>query len=151
MFTVCFFFSSRRRHTRCALVTGVQTCALPIFQSAHESKSGVEAVVAIVPNNFFNAMSQNDVLAVMFFAHFFGIGLMLVQTPQTQVLKTAIDGVFEVAMKLIGLVIHLAPIAFFCFMFNLASQFGWDLIVRLPPSIGVLLLALGLPLFVIFL
>src|SRR3546814_10862397 len=28
-----FFFSSRRRHTRCALVTGVQTCALPIFTS----------------------------------------------------------------------------------------------------------------------
>src|SRR3546814_16360638 len=27
---VLFFFSSRRRHTRCALVTGVQTCALPI-------------------------------------------------------------------------------------------------------------------------
>src|SRR3546814_3758607 len=26
-----FFFSSRRRHTRCALVTGVQTCALPIW------------------------------------------------------------------------------------------------------------------------
>src|SRR3546814_4920648 len=26
----CFVFSSRRRHTRCALVTGVQTCALPI-------------------------------------------------------------------------------------------------------------------------
>src|SRR3546814_1891053 len=28
-----FFFSSRRRHTRCALVTGVQTCALPICPS----------------------------------------------------------------------------------------------------------------------
>src|SRR3546814_14219947 len=28
---VFFFFSSRRRHTRCALVTGVQTCALPIL------------------------------------------------------------------------------------------------------------------------
>src|SRR3546814_6441306 len=28
---LCFFFSSRRRHTRCALVTGVQTCALPIW------------------------------------------------------------------------------------------------------------------------
>src|SRR3546814_10912544 len=28
-----FFFSSRRRHTRCALVTGVQTCALPISES----------------------------------------------------------------------------------------------------------------------
>src|SRR3546814_1863023 len=31
MCLVFFFFSSRRRHTRCALVTGVQTCALPIF------------------------------------------------------------------------------------------------------------------------
>src|SRR3546814_1917288 len=29
--SICFFFSSRRRHTRCALVTGVQTCALPIW------------------------------------------------------------------------------------------------------------------------
>src|SRR3546814_3164155 len=28
---IFFFFSSRRRHTRCALVTGVQTCALPIY------------------------------------------------------------------------------------------------------------------------
>src|SRR3546814_7361718 len=30
---VCFFFSSRRRHTRCALVTGVRTCALPILNN----------------------------------------------------------------------------------------------------------------------
>src|SRR3546814_1532987 len=33
-FDDCFFFSSRRRHTRCALVTGVQTCALPISEAA---------------------------------------------------------------------------------------------------------------------
>src|SRR3546814_18988230 len=32
----CFFFSSRRRHTRCALVTGVQTCALPILRPTME-------------------------------------------------------------------------------------------------------------------
>src|SRR3546814_14388929 len=31
---VVVFFSSRRRHTRCALVTGVQTCALPIYAVA---------------------------------------------------------------------------------------------------------------------
>src|SRR3546814_6577746 len=30
LFASCFFFSSRRRHTSCALVTGVQTCALPL-------------------------------------------------------------------------------------------------------------------------
>src|SRR3546814_7929537 len=32
-----FFFSSRRRHTRCALVTGVQTCALPIYLLRHHA------------------------------------------------------------------------------------------------------------------
>src|SRR3546814_10137478 len=32
----CCFFSSRRRHTRCALVTGVQTCALPISEPEAE-------------------------------------------------------------------------------------------------------------------
>src|SRR3546814_4027768 len=35
-----FFFSSRRRHTRCALVTGVQTCALPISFRDAVSKAG---------------------------------------------------------------------------------------------------------------
>src|SRR3546814_10362161 len=37
-FTFYFFFSSRRRHTRCALVTGVQTCALPIFSVDKDSQ-----------------------------------------------------------------------------------------------------------------
>src|SRR3546814_9077776 len=36
-----FFFSSRRRHTRCALVTGVQTCALPIFEGRQEAFSSL--------------------------------------------------------------------------------------------------------------
>src|SRR3546814_20413564 len=39
-----FFFSCRRRHTRCALVTGVQTCALPIWQRcAQKNDTGHEA------------------------------------------------------------------------------------------------------------
>src|SRR3546814_9234960 len=39
---VCVFFSRRRRHTSCALVTGVQTCALPIYlrQSADRFLAG---------------------------------------------------------------------------------------------------------------
>src|SRR3546814_17777111 len=39
-FCLCFFFSSRRRHTRCALVTGVQTCALPICWSSGGGTGG---------------------------------------------------------------------------------------------------------------
>src|SRR3546814_5041962 len=39
-----FFFSSRRRHTRCALVTGVQTCALPIsITTAAEARAAGRA------------------------------------------------------------------------------------------------------------
>src|SRR3546814_8225061 len=37
---VFFFFSSRRRHTRCALVTGVQTCALPICACRNSTSLG---------------------------------------------------------------------------------------------------------------
>src|SRR3546814_1761323 len=37
-----FFFSSRRRHTRCALVTGVQTCALPIYLCGRDRLPGLE-------------------------------------------------------------------------------------------------------------
>src|SRR3546814_2328360 len=41
MCNVCyFFFSSRRRHTRCALVTGVQTCALPISDRRQQVAEG---------------------------------------------------------------------------------------------------------------
>src|SRR3546814_3606408 len=43
-----FFFSSRRRHTRCALVTGVQTCALPIsLIDAAEAGKQVLALVEV--------------------------------------------------------------------------------------------------------
>src|SRR3546814_2776366 len=40
---VAFFFSSRRRHTRCALVTGVQTCALPIWSKVRTSVAADDA------------------------------------------------------------------------------------------------------------
>src|SRR3546814_4504071 len=42
-----FFFSSRRRHTRCALVTGVQTCALPIL-------------ISVPPSDPIRAMADKD-------------------------------------------------------------------------------------------
>lgn len=72
------------------------------------------------------------------------------QTKRTETLKDAIEGVFEVAMKLIGFVIQLAPIAIFCFMFNLTAQFGWDLLVKLAAFVAVVLLALGLQMFGVF-
>lgn len=124
--------------------------AAGIVEASAKSEAGVNAVLAIVPNNVVAAMSNNDILAVMFFALFFGIGLLLVQTPRTETLKDAIEGVFEVAMRLIGMVIQLAPYAIFCFMFNLSAQFGWDLLVKLSAFVGVVLLALAIQMFGVF-
>src|SRR3546814_2948511 len=44
---ILFFLSSRRRHTRCALVTGVQTCALPIFFSARRAQRATAALAGV--------------------------------------------------------------------------------------------------------
>jgi Na+/H+-dicarboxylate symporter len=121
-----------------------------IVEKSQAAKTGVDAVVGLVPSNVVTAMSDNDILAVMFFALFFGIGLLMVQTPRTQALKQAIEGIFEVSMRLIGLVIQLAPIAIFCFMFNLAAQFGWDLLAKLAVYVAVVLLALALQMFGVF-
>src|SRR3546814_3180748 len=43
--SLLFFFSSRRRHTRCALVTGVQTCALPISPVAERTLTGLSVLL----------------------------------------------------------------------------------------------------------
>src|SRR3546814_4761032 len=49
IYVVFFFFSSRRRHTRCALVTGVQTCALPIsFADSPADRAG-KSLQAFIP------------------------------------------------------------------------------------------------------
>ncbi|BBC70875.1 sodium:dicarboxylate symporter [Altererythrobacter sp. B11] len=124
--------------------------ARSIVQASTEAQTGISQLINIVPSNVVSAMSDNDILAVMFFALFFGVGLLLVQTRRTEQLKDAIEGVFEVAMRLIGLVIQLAPYAIFCFMFNLSAQFGWDLLVKLAAFVGVVLLALGLQMFGVF-
>ncbi len=124
--------------------------AKAILARGAETPSGVDALLRIIPDNVFGAMANNDILAVMVFALFFGIGLVLVQTEQSRILLTAMEGLFEVTMRLIGLVIRLAPIAIACFMFNLAAQFGWDLLVRLSAYVGVVLLALGIQMFGVF-
>jgi Na+/H+-dicarboxylate symporter len=121
-----------------------------IISAQEERPSGVAAVLAIIPTNVVAAMADNDILAVMFFALIFGIGLLLVNTPTTNRLQEAIEGVFQVAMKLIGIVIRLAPIAIACFMFNLAAIFGWELLETLALYVGVVLLALGIQMFVVY-
>jgi Na+/H+-dicarboxylate symporter len=122
-----------------------------IVKMGAEQPSGVEAFISIVPNNLVEAMGSNSaILSVMFFALFFGIGLLITDTPNSRALQRGFEGLFDVTMRLILLVIRLAPIAVACFMFNLAALFGWDLLIRLSAYVGVVLLALGIQLFIVY-
>jgi DAACS family dicarboxylate/amino acid:cation (Na+ or H+) symporter len=133
-----------------AMLNDAREGAGAIVSGQADKPTGVAAVLAIIPSNIVTAMSTNDILAVMVFALIFGIGLLLTSTPQTALLQSAFEGIFHVSMRLIGLIIRFAPIAIACFMFNLASVFGWELLVRLGAYVGVVLLALGVHMFVVY-
>jgi DAACS family dicarboxylate/amino acid:cation (Na+ or H+) symporter len=102
-----------------------------ILSRSAETPTGMDAILNIIPNNVVAAAADNDILALIFFALVFGIGLLLVNSAQTARLQEAIEGIFQVNMRLIGIVIRFAPIAIAAFMFNLSALFGWGLLIRL--------------------
>ena len=122
-----------------------------IVKKGGEQPSGIDAFINIVPNNLVEVMGSNSaILSVMFFALFFGIGLLLTETPAARTLQRGFQGLFDVTMRLIMIVIKLAPLAVACFMFNLAALFGWDLLIRLSAYVGTVLVALGVQMFIVF-
>ncbi|HVJ71602.1 MAG TPA: dicarboxylate/amino acid:cation symporter [Sphingomicrobium sp.] len=133
-----------------AMLDNARQGAGAILSGQADKPTGIDAVLAIIPNNIVSAMSTSDILAVMVFGLIFGIGMLLTSTPQTALLLNIFEAIFQVSMRLMGLIIRLAPIAIACFMFNLASLFGWDLLVKLGAYVGVVLLALGVHMFVTY-
>ena len=126
--------------------------AQAIVKDSTEQPSGMQMLLEIVPQNVIGAASSNaSILALMFFALMFGIGIVLSdETPALATLKRGIEGLFEVSMTLIGLVIRLAPYAVFCFMFNLAVLFGWELLMRLGAYVLVVVAALAIHMLVTY-
>lgn len=134
-----------------SLLTDNAERAKEIVASVDKQPRGMDMLLSIVPDNVLGAASNNGaILSLMFFAVMFGVGLVLTPSENTGILKRGIEGVFEISMTLIGLVIRLAPYAVACFMFNLAAIFGFELLVKLGKYVGVVVLALGLHMFVIY-
>ncbi|MCL1635411.1 dicarboxylate/amino acid:cation symporter [Luteimonas sp. SX5] len=130
---------------------GAERAQAIVKDSAVQPK-GMDMLLSIVPQNVIGAASSNaNILALMFFALMFGIGIVMSKaTPALETLKRGIEGLFEVSMTLIGLVIRLAPYAVFCFMFNLAVLFGWDLLLRLGAYVLVVVAALAFHMLVVY-
>ncbi len=124
--------------------------ASAIVSGSGGKMNAVDMLLGIVPDNVIRAAAENTILAVMFFALMMGIGLVLTRSKATEALLQGIQGLFEVSMTLIGLVIRLAPYAVFCFMFNLAVLFGWELLRSLGAYVGVVVLALTIHMVVVY-
>jgi len=131
------------------LAEGAERASAIVSDSAGQPR-GLDLLLSIVPNNVFAAASSNAILAVMFFALMIGVGVVLSRGAAVDTFKRSIEGLFEISMTLIGLVIRLAPYAVFCFMFDLAALFGWELLVRLGAYVGVVLAGLLLHLVVVY-
>jgi len=75
-----------------------------------KNKGPLQPLVDIVPQNFFSAASDNgNMLQVIFFAVLFGIGLILLKPEQAEPVKKFFDSANEVILKMIDLVMLLAP------------------------------------------
>jgi DAACS family dicarboxylate/amino acid:cation (Na+ or H+) symporter len=120
-----------------------------IVTSGHQLDA-MQLLVNIVPHNVVAAAADDkQMLGIVFFALMIGIGLVLTPSKATEAFKHALQGLFEISMRLIGLFIRLAPYAVACFMFTLCAQLGWDVIVGLSWFVVTVVLALGLHMFVV--
>jgi DAACS family dicarboxylate/amino acid:cation (Na+ or H+) symporter len=113
-------------------------------------KAGFDLLVQMVPDNPVKAAANGDMLGVMVFALFLGIGLSLTRTEAARRLQDALEGLYDVSMRLIGIVIELAPYAVAALLFNLTATIGADALALLARYVGVVVLALAIHQFVVY-
>jgi DAACS family dicarboxylate/amino acid:cation (Na+ or H+) symporter len=113
-------------------------------------KTGIELLIQIVPTNVIKATADGDMLAVMFFAVMFGIALSRVRTDPARRVEEFIQGLYDVTMWLIHLVIRFAPFGVAALLFTLIAQIGHEILIQLGRYVGVVVLALALHQFVVY-
>lgn len=112
--------------------------------------SGIDFLVQLVPMNVVKAMTDGDMLAVMVFALFLGVGLVIAQTPAARQFEQGLQGLYDVTMRLLGLVIRLAPLGVACLLFTLTARLGADILYQLAWFVLTVVLGLGLQQFVVY-
>lgn len=111
---------------------------------------GLEAVLAIVPDNPLRAAVQGDMLAVMFFSLMVGIGIALAPTDKTAPLVAVLEGLYAVVMRIIDLAMALAPFGVAALLFTLTARFGVQVLRQLGAYVAVVLAGLAIHQFVTY-
>ena len=104
-----------------ARMTGGRRRARRRCSPAQAPKAGIDLLIEIVPDNPLQAAADGDMLAVMFFSLMFGIGLSLTRTEAARRFEEVIEGLYDVTMRLIGMVIGLAPFGVAALLFTLTA------------------------------
>ena len=118
--------------------------------TAVNNATGVDFLVQLVPNNIVAAMAGGDMLAVMLFSLFLGIGLTVTRTEAARRFEEGLQGLYDVVMRLLELVIRVAPLGVACLLFTLTARLGYDILRQLGSYVFVVLLALSIQQFVIY-
>ncbi len=112
--------------------------------------TGVDFLVGLVPDNPVKAMAEGNMLAVMVFALLLGVGLALTRTAAARALEGALEGLYDVVMRLLAGVISLAPVGVGCLLFTLTARLGLDVLRQLGAYVAVVLVALAIQQFVVY-
>ncbi len=134
---------------RARLTTGAAERAMTIT-SAPAPKSGLEFVLNIIPDNPVAAAANGHMLGVMFFALFFGIGLALTEGEPAKRLTEVVQGLYDVTMRLIEIVLRIAPYGVAGLLFSLTAELGYEILAQLARYVFVVLLALSIHQFVVY-
>ena len=118
--------------------------------AGREQVSGLQVLLNIVPRNPIAAAANGDLIAVMFFALMFGIAATVIRSEGTRAFVSAVQGVYDICLKLIDWVIRLAPWAVAALLFSITAKLGFDVLVQLARFVATVLLALGIHFFVVF-
>jgi Na+/H+-dicarboxylate symporter len=135
---------------RQVLLQRAQQASGTLSSATTAPKAGFDLLVQMVPDNPVKAAANGDMLGVMVFALFLGIGLSLTKTEAARKLQDALEGLYDVTMKLIGIVIQLAPYAVAALLFNLTSSIGGEALALLGRYVAVVVLALAIHQFVVY-
>lgn len=122
-----------------------------ITEAAHQKEAGpLDFIVNMVPDNIIGAMTDNGMmLQIIFFAIFIGISLLLIDEEKAKPLKNFFDSLNEVVLKMVDLIMLIAPFAVFALLSNVVvTANDPEILEKLAFYGGVVVL--GLSLMIVF-
>ncbi|WP_367129059.1 cation:dicarboxylase symporter family transporter [Staphylococcus capitis] len=124
-------------------ISKYQSSAHSAEQASTYGNHLIDTIVNIVPTNLFESLAKGDLLPIIFFAVFFGLGLAAIGE-KAEPVKGFLSGTLEAVFWMINKILKLAPIGVFAFICTTVMTFG---VSALVPLLKLLLVVVGAMIF----